>query len=373
MNKRFFIMDFVAFTVLLFLSSGCKQVDGKQDAVQSYRLIVVSSNPVETSESFSATIRGRQDVNILPQISGRIIRLCVKEGERVKIGQVLAVIDPVPYQAVVCTASANVSIAQAKLDAARIELQGKQSLFDEKVISDYELSIAKNQLALALAELEYAKAQEVEARNKLANTEIKSPSDGVVGTLPYRIGALIDPDIEQPVTVVSDNTEMYAYFFISENLLRQFSAHYGSIDKMIANMPEVSLQLNDGSIYKAKGHIETISGIIDPVTGTVQIKALFPNPDCELLSGSIGNVIIQNQEKDVVTIPMNATVELQDKIIAYRLKNGQAEAVHLTVDRLYDGNRFIVRQGLSVGDTIVAEGVGLVREGMNITSKNETE
>ena len=136
---------------------------------------------------------------------------------------------------------------------------------------------------------------------------------------------------------------------------------------------ELGLQLNDGSLYKAKGRIETVSGVVDPVTGTVQIKALFPNPDRELLSGSIGNVILQNPKTEAVTIPMTATVELQDKIIAYRLKNGQAEAAYLTVDRLNDGNRFIVKEGLSVGDTIVAEGVGLVREGMSITPKNETK
>lgn len=358
---------------MLFLSTGCRQEDGKQDAVQSYQVIKVSSSPVEISESYSAAIRGRQDVDIMPQISGRIIRLCVEEGERVKTGQVLAVIDQAPYLAALRTASANVSAAQAKAETARIELQGKQALFDEKVISDYELSLARNQLAVSLAELEQAKAQEADARNNLSYTEIKSPSNGVVGTLPYRIGALVGPNMAQPFTVVSDNAEMYAYFSISENMLRRYSAHYGSIDSMIAGTPEVRLQLNDGSLYKVKGRIETVSGVVDPVTGTVQIKALFPNPDRELLSGSIGNVILQNPKTEAVTIPMTATVELQDKIIAYRLKNGQAEAAYLTVDRLNNGNRFIVKEGLSVGDTIIAEGVGLVKEGMSITPKNEVK
>lgn len=373
MNKQFIITNFAAFALMLFLPTGCRQADGKQDAVQSYRVIKVAASPVEISESYSAAIRGRQDVDILPQISGRIIRLKVKEGERVKTGQVLAVIDQVPYRAALRTAQANVSAAQAKVETARIELRGKQALFDEKVISDYELSLARNQLAVACAELEQAKAQESDARNNLSYTEIKSPSNGVVGTLPYRIGALVGPNMAQPFTVVSDNAEMYAYFSISENMLRRYLARYGSIDSMIAGMPEVGLQLNDGSLYKAKGRIETVSGVVDPVTGTVQIKALFPNPDRELLSGSIGNVILQNPKTEAVTIPMTATVELQDKIIAYRLKNGQAEAAYLTVDRLNDGNRFIVKEGLSVGDTIVAEGVGLVREGMSITPKNETK
>lgn len=373
MNRRTWIAGITATTLLAASLAACKQEQQGEETGQALPVMVVSSQPIELEETYSASIRGRQDVDIIPQVSGRIIRLCVKEGEQVATGQVLAVIDQTPYQAALRIAIANVSAAQAKVETARIELRGKQALFDEKVISDYELSLARNQLAVACAELEQAKAQESDARNNLSYTEIKSPSNGVVGTLPYRIGALVGPNMAQPFTVVSDNAEMYAYFSISENMLRRYSARYGSIDSMIAGTPEVGLQLNDGSLYKAKGRIETVSGVVDPVTGTVQIKALFPNPDRELLSGSIGNVILQNPKTEAVTIPMTATVELQDKIIAYRLKNGQAEAAYLTVDRLNDGNRFIVKEGLSVGDTIVAEGVGLVREGMSITPKNETK
>ncbi len=372
MNKQFIITNFAAFALMLFLPTGCRQADGKQDAVQSYRVIKVAASPVEISESYSAAIRGRQDVDILPQISGRIIRLKVKEGERVKTGQVLAVIDQVPYRAALRTAQANVSAAQAKVETARIELRGKQALFDEKVISDYELSLARNQLAVACAELEQAKAQESDARNNLSYTEIKSPSNGVVGTLPFRIGALVSPGMTQPFTVVSDNAEMYAYFSVSENKLRQFRTQYGSIDKMISQMPEVGLQLNDGTFYGRKGRIETVSGVVNATTGAVQIKARFPNPDRELLSGTIGNIVLQGVDADAILLPKTATVELQDKIIAYRLRNGKAEAAYLTVDRLNDGNHFVVKQGVSVGDTIITEGVGLVKEGMIVTPKNVT-
>lgn len=255
------------------------------------------------------------------------------------------------------------------METACIELNGKQSLFDEKVISDYELSVARNQLVVAQAELEQAKAQEANARNDLSYTEIKSPSNGVIGTLPYRIGALVGPTIEQPFTVVSDNSEMYAYFSISENKLRQFEVRYGSIDRIISEMPPISLQLNNGSVYGKQGKIETISGIVNPTTGAVQIKALFPNVNRHLLSGTIGNVILQVLDTDAILIPMTATVELQDKIIAYRLKNGKAEAAYLTVDRLNDGNHFVVEQGLSVGDTLITEGVGQLKEGMIVTPK----
>ena len=372
MNRRTWIAGITATILLAASLAACKQEQQGEETGQALPVMVVSSQPIEFEETYSASIRGLQDVDIIPQVSGRIIRLCVKEGEQVKTGQVLAVIDQVPYQAALRTARANVSAAQAKVETARIELNGKQSLFDEKVISDYELSVARNQLAVAQAELEQAKAQEANARNDLSYTEIKSPSNGVIGTLPYRIGALVGPTIEQPFTVVSDNSEMYAYFSVSENKLRQLRAQYGSIDKMISRMPEVGLQLNDGTLYGQKGHIETVSGIVNPTTGAVQIKALFPNPDRELLSGTIGNVILQGVNTDAILVPMSATVELQDKIIAYRLRNGKAEAAYLTVDRLNDGNHFVVKQGVSVGDTIITEGVGLVKEGMIVTPKNVT-
>lgn len=193
----------------------------------------------------------------------------------------------------------------------------------------------------------------------------------MVGTLPYRVGALVGPTIEQPFTVVSDNTAMYAYFSISENKLRQLAARYGSIDGIINKMPLVKLQLNDGSFFGMKGKIETISGVVNTTTGAVQIKALFPNPDKELLSGTIGNVVIQGLDPDVIVIPKTATVEMQDKIIAYRLHNGQTQAAYLTVDGFNDGNNYVVRDGLSVGDTIISEGIGLIREGMPVTPKFE--
>ena len=369
MNRRTWIACVTATAILAVSLTACKKEQKEQETGLTLSVMVVSSRSVEFQETYSASIRGRQDVDIMPQVSGRITRLCVKEGERVRTGQVLAVIDQVPYRAALRTAQANVSAAQAKVETARIERRGKQALFDGKVISDYELSIARNQLAVALAELEQAKAQETDARNNLSYTEIKSPSNGVVGTLPLRTGALVSPGMAQPFTVVSDNSEMYVYFSVSENKLRQLRARYGSVDNMIFGMPEVGLQLNDGTLYNKKGRIETVSGVVSTVTGAVQIKALFPNPDRELLSGTIGNVILQGQNTDAILIPMTATIEQQDKIIAYRLKNGKAEAAYLNVDRLNDGNHFVVKQGLSVGDTIITEGVGQVKEGMIVTPK----
>ena len=371
-NRRIFIVAASAAVLLATTLTACKPRQKEEETGRSFPVMAVSSRHVEFTETYSASIKGRQDVDIIPQVSGRVTRLCVKEGERVRKGQVLAILDQVPYQAAYRTASANVNAALAKVETARIELAGKQSLFDERVISDYELSLAKNSLAVAQAELEQAEAQKLEAGNNLSYTEIKSPSDGVVGTLPYRVGALVGPSISEPFTQVSDNSEMYAYFSVSENKLRQLTSRYGSVDGMISGMNEVGLQLNDGSIYSRKGRLETVSGVVNPTTGAVQLKVLFPNPDHELMSGSVGNVIIQSQSSDAVVIPISTTFELQDKIVAYRVKDGLAEAAYLSVDRLNGGREFVVRQGLSVGDTIVAEGVGLVREGMKVTTETES-
>lgn len=331
--------------------------------------IVVSNGQMETSESYSASIRGRQDVDVLPQIAGRIVELRVREGEAVKAGQPLAVIDQAPYKAALRMASANVAVAKAKLQSARTEVAGKQTLYDEKVISDYDLSLARNQLTMAQAELEQARAQEDDARNNLSYTIIKSPSAGVVGTLPYLVGAMVSPTMDKPFTVVSDNSAMFAYFSMSEKRLRQLIDQYGSVEKMIAAKPEVGLQLSDGTTYEHSGRVESVSGIVDQTIGSVQVKALFSNPQRQLLSGSVGDVVFGRKADNSIIIPKTATIELQDKTIAYRLKNGKTEAVFLTVADYSDGKSLVVSNGHGVGDTIVAEGTGTLREGMTVKPK----
>jgi membrane fusion protein (multidrug efflux system) len=281
---------------------------------------------------------------------------------------VLAVIDQVPYQAALRTAQANVSAAQAKVETARIELQGKQALFDEKVISDYELSLARNGLAVALAELEQAKAQETDARNNLSYTEIKSPSNGVVGTLPFRIGALVSPGMTQPFTVVSDNAEMYAYFSMTERQLLSQIREGGSIKEILEKMPDVQLQLIDGTMYADSGRVETISGVIDQTTGSVTMRALFPNKHNVLRSGSTGNVVFPNPLHDVIMIPQSATTEIQDKQFVFVLQpDNTLKNTEVKVFSLDDGKYYYVTEGLKAGEKIVIEGVQNLKDGQSIT------
>lgn len=335
---------------------------------QVYPVMKVHYTTAEVNETYSASIRGRQDVEIYPQVSGIISQLCVEEGQKVKKGEVLFIIDQVPYQAALHTATANVHAAEAQVETARLDYNSKQELFRENVISDYDLSTAKNALAIAEAGLEQATAEEVNARNSLSYTEVKSPSDGIIGTLPYRSGALVGPSMQQPLTTVSDNELMYVYFSMTENQLRALIRQYGSPGATIRRMPPVNLQLNDGTMYGQPGRIETISGIINPQTGTASVRAVFPNENRLLFSGGIGNVVIPQRLDSIFLIPQSATYELQDKIFAYVVKeDSKVSATPLTVTRLNDGKQYIVLSGLKEGDLIVSEGTGLLQDDMLIS------
>lgn len=340
---------------------------------QAYPVITVQPDSITVDEYYSASIQGRQDVEIYPQVSGTITKVCVKEGERVSKGKILFVIDQVPYRAALLTATANVHAAQAQVETAQLDYMSKEALLREQVISEYDLSMARNTLAAAKAGLEQAKAQEISARNNLSYTEVKSPSDGVVGTIPYRVGTLVNPAMSSPLTTVSDNQEMYVYFSMSENQLRALLREYGTPDEVINRMPSIKLQLNDDSMYASDGRIETISGVINPKTGTVSVRAIFPNESNILFSGGIGNVIIPHVERSAIVIPQSVTYEIQDKLFAYKLVNGKAAATQLRVEKIHDGKQYIVRSGLQQGDTIVSEGVGLIQDGMEVIVKAASE
>lgn len=325
--------------------------------------MVVKTENRELSSSYSATIRGRQDIEIYPQVGGTLQKLCVTEGQRVRKGQVLFIIDQVPYQAALKTAIANVNAAEAALATARLTYKSKQNLFDQKIVSDFDLQQAKNTLLSAEAALAQAEAQRVNAQNSLSYTTVMSPADGVVGTLPYRQGALVSSNIPQPLTTVSDNSQMYVYFSMTENRLLELVREYGSPEKAVENMPDLRLELSDGSLYDTTGRVETISGVVDPSTGTVSLRAVFPNPSHLLHSGSSGNIIVPVHYTNNIVIPQEATFSLQDKILVYKVVDGKATSTNITVAPTNNGKEYIVTSGLKVGDEIIAEGAGLVREG----------
>ena len=316
--------------------------------------------------SYSATIRGRQDIDIYPQVSGTIEKLCVTEGQKVRRGQLLFIIDQVPYKAALKTAVANVEAARAALATAELTYNSNKELYAQKVVSEFSLKTAENSYLTAKAQLSQAEAQEISARNNLSYTEVKSPSDGVVGALPYRAGALVSPSLPQPLTTVSDNSDMYVYFSMTENQLLALTRQYGSMDEALKNMPAAELRLNDNSVYDKKGTIESISGVIDRQTGTVVARVVFPNESRLLHSGASGTVVVPATYKNCIVIPQEATVQLQDKTLVYKVVDGKAVSTLITVAGINDGREYVVLDGLKVGDEIVSTGAGLLREGTQV-------
>ena len=363
--------------------ASCKQASDASGMKPSYATMKVEATDKELSTSYSATIRGRQDIDIYPQVSGTIEKLCVTEGQKVRRGQLLFIIDQVPYKAALKTAVANVEAARAALATAELTYNSNKELYAQKVVSEFSLKTAENSYLTAKAQLSQAEAQEISARNNLSYTEVKSPSDGVVGALPYRAGALVSPslpagkgkqlilghgkiDMPQPLTTVSDNSDMYVYFSMTENQLLALTRQYGSMDEALKNMPAAELRLNDNSVYDKKGTIESISGVIDRQTGTVVARVVFPNESRLLHSGASGTVVVPATYKNCIVIPQEATVQLQDKTLVYKVVDGKAVSTLITVAGINDGREYVVLDGLKVGDEIVSTGAGLLREGTQV-------
>ena len=358
--------------VLVLAVSGCKE-EKRTKRTREYNVMIVHPTSRKLTSTYSATIQGKQDIDIRTKVQGYITDVHVKEGSIVKRGQTLFTIDQAPYQAALQTAIANVDVAQAAVDAAMLTTESKELLFKQNIISEFDLNMAKMQLASQKATLAQAKANEVNARNNLSYTYVKSPADGVVGTLPFRVGTLVSPSDSTPMTSVSDNSEMFVYFSMTESQVLSLTREHGSLDAALKAMPSIELQLSDGSIYQEKGRIEAISGIIDPTTGSVTVRAKFPNHRRLLLSGGSGNVILPHKAEGCIVIPQSATYEIQDKVYVYTLKDGKASSKIIGVFNISNGKEYVVENGLERGDTIVVEGVGLLREGDAVKIKGVVE
>lgn len=366
-------------TILVFsvccmlLLSGCRQQTQTQSAAGDYPLMTLKPEDRLLSVKYSAVIEGKQDVEVRPQVSGTITRVCVDEGARVRKGQVLFVIDQVPYLAAVQKAKASVATAEANEATAKQTLEGKQMLYEEHVVSDFELRTAQNEYKSASAALMQARAELTEAQNNLSYTEVKSPVDGYAGMTSYRIGALVSSTMTDPLITVSDNSEMYVYFSLSEKQVLSLTARYGSLDAALKSFPEVSLELNDGTVYGQKGRVDVISGIVDKTTGTVSLRAVFDNQNKRLMSGGQANVVIPYERKQCIVVPQGATYEIQDRIFAYKVVDGKAVSTAIEVFPINDGKEYIVESGLQQGDVIVSEGAGLLKAGTYVAAAPEHE
>lgn len=359
------------FATLCVLAS-CKEAPKQQTSREKiYKTMTVEAADRTLTTGYAATISGCQTVEIRPQVSGMITDILINEGDLVSKGQVLFVIDQTPYKAAYEIAQANVKSAEAGLSTAQLILDSNKELFEQGVVSEFDLMTSRNDLVDAEARLALARAEEINATNNLSYTEVRSPVDGVASMIPYRVGALVSSSIATPLVTVSDDSEVYAYFSMAENTMLDLIQAYGSLKEAIREMPEVELVMSNGKKYAKKGRINAISGTISATTGAVSLRATFPNRSRLLRDGGSGKVVIPTVLKDAIVIPQAATYELQEKIFVYKVVDGKAVSAGITVLPQNNGVEYIVESGLQVGDVIIAEGAGLVREGATIKTEED--
>lgn len=369
--------DIMYHKTLLIVLAGLSIASCKSRTVEEetsdYKTLTVKLENRTLMQGYSARLDGQQVVEVRPQVSGLITRICIDEGQKVRKGQVLFVIDQVPYQAALAEATANVKSAEANLATAKLNLESTEVLREKNVVQDYDLNAARNELAVAEAALAQAQAQEMSARNNLSYTEVKSPVDGVASMIAYRVGALVSSSISEPLVTLSDDSNVYAYFSLNESQITSLTEQYGSLDEFMKRMEDVELQMAGGKMYGEKGHISAVSGIVTTGTGTVILRADFPNDRGLLRSGGSATVMVPTTLAQVVVIPQSATYELQNKTFVYKVVNGKAQSAPVTLYRLNNGTEYVVEEGLQPGDVIIAEGAGLVKEGVNVNIKQGKE
>ena len=326
-----------------------------------YPVVTVGTQSAASQATYPASIKGVQDVQISPKVGGFITQINVKEGQTVGAGQVLFVIDNATYQAQVRQAQASVNTAQAACNTAKLSFENSQKLFDSKVIGDFELQSANNQYEQAQAGLAQAQAALASAKEMLSFCYVKSPASGVVGTLPFKVGALVNT--ASVLTTVSNISSMDVYFSMSEKDALAMSKNGSGLSAL----PAVKLQLADGTIYDHEGKVTKMSGVIDQATGTVQMIAVFPNPQKLLKSGGSGAIIIPHDNSSAIVIPQACVSEVQNKKFVYTLgKDNKVQYTEIQVAPQNDGMNYIVTGGLKTGDKYVTNGITKLSDGMEI-------
>ncbi|MBO6189010.1 MAG: efflux RND transporter periplasmic adaptor subunit [Prevotella sp.] len=324
-----------------------------------YPVVTVGTSEADMQTTYPASIKGVQDVEIRPKTSGFLVQINVKEGQAVSAGQTLFVIDNETYQAQVRQAQAAVNTAQQQVNTAKLTYDNAQQLHQNKVIGDYELQTSKNTFESAKAQLAQANAALASAKEALSFCYVKSPASGVVGTLPFKKGALVSGS--NVLTTVSNISSMDIYFSVTEKEGMLLSQHG------LGSLPAVKLQLADGSIYGHEGKVARMSGVIDQSTGSVQLIATFPNPERQLKSGATGKLIIPRQNTTAIVIPQSCVSEVQNKKFVYMLADGnKVKYSEIKVDPQDDGNSYIVTEGLKPGDKYVTNGITKLKDGMEI-------
>ncbi|MGX8695444.1 MAG: efflux RND transporter periplasmic adaptor subunit [Prevotella sp.] len=343
-------------------------IDMPKETKTSYETMTVEKQDVMVPLKFSARMKGQNDVTVMPQVSGQLMKICVTEGQQVKNGQVLFVIDSRNAQLDLEAAQANLQAALAAENSAKLEYESNKNLFQKKIVSRYMLDNSENSYKQAQASVAQARAQVNRAKVNLGFCTITAPVTGLIGEIPVRTGDLVSPGSQ--LTIVSGNTNMDAEFSVTEVLIEEsVSAGLTKEDKAryMAALPDVTFVMKNGTEYPYKGRITSLTGMVDAATGSLGAKATFPNPEGHLFSGIQGTVVMPYSVTDVIVVPQVAVVKLQDKQMVYKVQaDSTATAIDVTTEDIGNGQDFIVRSGLNVGDKIVTIGANNVREGQQV-------
>lgn len=363
--KRFSFRGAYALVIMAGLAS-CG-IDMPKQTASSYETLIVQKTDIVTPVKFSAKLKGQTDVTISPQVSGQLMQISVSEGQQVKKGQTLFIIDSRNAQLDLEAAEANLQAALASENSAKLEYESNKNLFEKKIVSRYMLDNSENAYTRAQASVSQARAQVNRAKVTLGFCTITAPVNGIIGEIPVRAGIQVSPGTQ--LTMVSGNQQMDAEFSLPESVLEYaLAAGYNTTSRdILKNASEVTFMLKSGTEYPLKGRLTSATGMVNATTGTIACKATFPNPDGSLYSGIQGTVVIPANRKDVMVIPQVAVVRLQDRSLVYKVKDDNtATAVTVTTQDVGNGKDFIVTSGLNVGDKIVTIGANNVQEGQQV-------
>ena len=367
MRKKSAFIWAVAIGTLAVGMTACG-IDMPKETKTSYETMTVEKQDFTVPVKFSAKLKGQADVTITPQVSGQLMQICVSEGQQVRKGQTLFIIDSRNAQLDLEAAQANLQAALASENSAKLEYESNKNLFEKNIVSRYMLDNSENSYKQAQASVAQARASVNRAKVNLGFCTITSPVEGVIGEIPVRTGYQVSPSVH--LTIVSGNQQMDAEFAVSEALIEaSVSAGLTQEDKMkhMAELPPVTFVMKNGTEYPHKGRITSLTGVVDAATGSLGAKASFPNPDGHLFSGIQGTVVLPIAQKDVIVVPQTAVVKLQDKQQVYKVQpDSTATAVTVTTTDTGNGEDVIVTSGLNVGDKIVTIGANNVQEGQQV-------
>ncbi|MBB4035579.1 membrane fusion protein (multidrug efflux system) [Dysgonomonas hofstadii] len=370
MNVKKIVLGATALVVMTSCGNKNANPFGQQDtSPQEYPTQVLSEQDVQLENVYPVTIKGQEDIEIRPRIDGFIDAIYVDEGSVVRKGQILFKINSPSSEQTVNTAKAAIESAQAQVNTAKLNVDRIRPLADKGIVSVTQLNTYENSYQTALATLAQAKATLANANATLGWTNVSSPVDGVVGSIPYRLGSLVNSN--NTLTTVSSTSNVFVYFSINEKeLVSMLDGLEGKTQaEKINNLPEVTLIMADGTIYPEKGKIKTVTGQVNVTTGTVNFRADFPNKQGILKSGFSGKISIPKHIDNALLIPQKATYTRQDKFLVYKVQGDSVVSTMITVTPTPDGQSYVVTNGLKAGDRIVEDGIITLSNGKKIIVK----